>query len=111
LDPKWRPSQSAWRKTPKPVLQYEDSGDGDGVHLIVALVHHHGVALRYAVLRGGLVRGIEWNHHRDYSERRAVAAAARRLVVMEGQGDAMAREFTVKGGSHRRDDTHVCRNF
>jgi hypothetical protein len=56
-------------KDPKPVLQYEVSDDGDGVHLIVVLAHHHGVALRYAALRGGLVRGIEWNHHRDYSER------------------------------------------
>jgi hypothetical protein len=77
----------------------------------VALVHHHSVALRYAALRGGLVRGIEWNHHRDYSERRAVAAAARRPVVMEGQGDAIAREFTVKGGSDRQDDTHRKRNI
>jgi hypothetical protein len=75
----------------------------------VALVHHHGVALRYAAPRGGLVRGIEWNHHRDYSGRRAVAAAvaAWRRAVMEGQGDAIAREYTVKGGSDRRDDTHV----
>jgi hypothetical protein len=74
----------------------------------VALVHHHGVAFRYAALRGGLVRGIEWNHHRDYSGRRAVA---RQRVVMEGQGGAIAREFMVKGGSDRRDDPQVCRNF
>jgi hypothetical protein len=41
----------------------------------VALVHHDGVAHRYAALRGGLVRWIERNHHRD-SRRQAVAAAA-----------------------------------
>jgi hypothetical protein len=41
----------------------------------MALVHHDGVAHRYAALRGGLVRWIERNHHRD-SRRQAGAAAA-----------------------------------
>jgi hypothetical protein len=45
----------------------------------VALVHHHGVALRYAALRGGLVRWIEWNHHGDSGRRAAAAAAGGRV--------------------------------
>lgn len=50
---------------PEPVLQHAVGGDGDGAHRVVALVHHDGVAHRYAALRGGLVRWIERNHHRD----------------------------------------------
>lgn len=59
------------------VLQYAGGADDDCAHRVVPLVHHDGVALRDAALRGGLVAWIEWNHHGDRETRvRAAAAAA-----------------------------------
>jgi len=47
----------------EPVLEHAAGADRDGTHRVVALVHHDGVALRDATLRGGLVRGVEGDHH------------------------------------------------
>ena len=47
----------------EPVLEHAAGADRDGTHRVVALVHHHRVALRDAALRGGLVRGVEGHHH------------------------------------------------
>ena len=44
------------------VLEHPAGAHRDGSHRVVALVHHHRVALRDKTLRGGLGRGVEGDH-------------------------------------------------
>uniref|UniRef100_A0A0A9DY97 Uncharacterized protein n=1 Tax=Arundo donax TaxID=35708 RepID=A0A0A9DY97_ARUDO len=43
-------------------LEHAAGTDGDGMHRVVVVVHHDGVALRDAALRGSLARGVERDH-------------------------------------------------
>lgn len=65
LGPKLAADPVGMAEDAEPVLQHAAAGDGDGAHHVVALVHHDSVALSDSALRGGLVSGIERDHHCD----------------------------------------------